>query len=65
MPQFVQVRFGTSPRLYAYRNEGHPFEVGEVGVVEAKAGPQRVTVVEILDTPPPFNCKPIMREALI
>lgn len=63
--QFVQVRFPRSSRLYTYRNDGVPFQIGDEGLVQTANGEMAVEIVDILEAEPRFDTKPISRKTLV
>lgn len=61
--QYVEARFRKGPGSYTYHNDGEPVAPGDEVFVVGQHSEQRVTVVALLDEPPPFQTKPIIRKA--
>lgn len=60
--QYVACTFSPGGRPYTYHADDLGLEIGDVVIVAGKGSAGRsVEVVEILDEPPPFHTKPVLR----
>jgi hypothetical protein len=65
MTQFVAIRFRPGEkRSYTYANDGEPCAAGDFVQVPLRNGtPTTVEVMSVTDEAPPFECKPMLRQA--
>jgi hypothetical protein len=65
MTQFVAIRYAPGDRRsYTFRNDGELVAAGTFVEVTLRNGdPKVVEVVSVTDEAPPFECKPMLRQA--